>query len=133
MPTKNQLLNYKFIKRLPKYRRNKVQYLKKCPQKKGTVFKLMLITPRKPNSAIRKVARLRLAYGKLIFAYIPGEGHSLAKFSVVLIRGGRAQDLPGVYYKLIRGKFDFSPIYTRIKQRSKQGLKKIQTQGYQLK
>lgn len=107
-----------------KYKRNKVSALKKCPQRKGTCVKIMLMTPRKPNSAIRKVARVRLTTGKTIFAYIPGEGHTLQKYSVVLVRGGRCQDLPGVYYKVIRGKFDLQPLYSRVKKRSKLGLKK---------
>lgn len=82
------------------------------------------MTPRKPNSAIRKVARVRLSNKKVIFAYIPGEGHTLQKYSVVLVRGGRAQDVPSVYYKIIRGKFDLLPVYSKIHQRSKNGLKK---------
>lgn len=110
--------------RLKKYKRNKVSALKACPQKKGTCIKIMLMTPRKPNSAIRKVARVKLSNGRTIFAYIPGEGHTLQKYSVVLVRGGRAQDLPGVYYKIIRGKFDLLPLYDRVKKRSKLGLKK---------
>lgn len=133
MSSLGQLINFKLKKRSKKFRRNKVQYLKGCPQKKATVIKIMLITPRKPNSAIRKVARLRLSTGSNVFAYIPGEGHTLSKFSVVLVRGGRAQDLPGVYYKIIRGKFDLTPLYFRVRQRSKLGLKWVQCKAKRVK
>jgi len=125
MPTKQQIINFKLRRgRQARIRRNKVGALQGCPQKKGTCVKIMLITPRKPNSAIRKVARVRLSTKKVVFAYIPGEGHNLQKYSIVLIRGGRAQDVPGVYYKIIRGKFDLQPLYDRVRQRSKIGLKK---------
>lgn len=94
------------------------------PQKKGVCLKLVIKTPKKPNSAKRKVAKLRLTNNKVIFGYIPGEGHSLKEHSVVLIQGGRTKDLPGLQYKLIRGVYDFSPVLGRKKRRSKFGTPK---------
>lgn len=98
--------------------------LKKNPQKKGVCLKVYTRTPKKPNSAIRKVARVRLTNGIDIIAYIPGEGHNLQEHSVVLVRGGRVKDLPGVRYHLIRGVYDLQGILSRKNSRSKYGTKK---------
>jgi len=96
--------------------------LEGCPQKKGVCIKLVIRTPKKPNSAQRKLALLRLSNRRRIYGYIPGEGkHSLQEHSVVLVRAGRVQDLPGIKYKLIRGAYDFSPLANRKKGRSKYG------------
>ena len=98
--------------------------LKKNPQKKGVCLKVYTRTPKKPNSAIRKVSRVRLTNGIDIIAYIPGEGHNLQEHSVVLVRGGRVKDLPGVRYHLIRGVYDLQGILSRKNSRSKYGTKK---------
>ena len=98
--------------------------LEKSPQKKGVCLKVFTRTPKKPNSALRKVARLRLSTKKKITAYIPGDGHTLQEYSTVLMRGGRVKDLPGVKYHLIRGKFDFLGLKNRKQARSKYGTKK---------
>jgi len=121
MATLNQILKKK---RLPKKGLRKVPALKKCPQKKGVCLRVMTKTPKKPNSAIRKVAKVRLSNGIEIIAKIPGEGHNLQEHSVVLVRGGRTKDLPGVKYKLIRGVFDLEGVATRKKARSKYGTPK---------
>ena len=105
MPTINQLIKKP---RTKKKQKTKVLALQKCPQKKGVCVKILTKTPKKPNSAIRKLAKVRLSNGKVIFAYIMGEGHQLQEHSVVLIRGGRVPDVPGLKYKLIRGVYDFS-------------------------
>ena len=94
------------------------------PQKKGVCLKVYTRTPKKPNSAIRKIARVRLTNGIDVIAYIPGEGHNLQEHSVVLVRGGRVKDLPGVRYHLIRGVYDLQGIVSRKKSRSKYGTKK---------
>ncbi|KAI9293758.1 30S ribosomal protein S12 [Neoconidiobolus thromboides FSU 785] len=94
------------------------------PQKKGVCVKVYTTKPKKPNSAVRKVARVRLSNGKTIIAYIPGEGHNLQEHSVVLVRGGGPPDLPGVKYKLIRGKYDLQGVANRATSRSKYGAKK---------
>lgn len=104
--------------------RNKVPALENCPQKKGVCTRIFLRTPKKPNSALRKLAKLRLTNNKRIMAYIPGEGHQLQEYSTVIIRGGRVKDLPGIKYHLIRGKLDFSGLTQRITSRSKYGTKK---------
>lgn len=122
MPTINQLCK---TPRSSKIRRIKVPALELNPQKKGVCIKLFLRTPKKPNSALRKLARLRLTNGKKISAYIPGEGHNLQEYSTVLIRGGRVKDLPGIKYTLVRGKLDFSGLKNRKTSRSKYGAKKI--------
>ena len=96
-----------------------------CPQKKGVCLKLFLRTPKKPNSALRKLVKLRLTNEKIINAYIPGEGHKLQEYSIVIIRGGRVKDLPGIKYRLIRGKLDFSGVKHRKNGRSKYGTKKL--------
>jgi small subunit ribosomal protein S12 len=121
MPTINQLCN---SIRQPKKRKKKSPALEGSPQKKGVCVKVFTRTPKKPNSAIRKVARVRLSNNLKITAYIPGEGHSLQEYSTVLMRGGRVKDLPGVKYKLIRGKFDLLAVKGRKTSRSKYGTKK---------
>lgn len=98
--------------------------LKRNPQKKGVCVRVYTRTPKKPNSAIRKVARVRLTNGENIIAYIPGEGHTLQEHSVVLVRGGRVKDLPGVRYHIIRGVYDLQGIASRKNSRSKYGTKK---------
>ena len=121
MPTINQLC--KNIRKL-KNKINRAPALEGSPQKKGVCLKVFTRTPKKPNSAIRKVARLRISTKKKITAYIPGEGHTLQEYSTVLMRGGRVKDLPGVKYHLIRGKYDFLGLKNRRKARSKYGTKK---------
>ena len=121
MPTVNQLCRKI---RKPKKKLEKSPALKKCPQKKGVCLKVFTKTPKKPNSALRKVAKLRLSTTAKITAYIPGEGHTLQEYSTVLMRGGRVKDLPGVKYHLVRGKFDFLGLKNRKQARSKYGTKK---------
>lgn len=121
MPTINQLC--KKI-RQPRKKINRSSALQKSPQKKGVCLKVFTRTPKKPNSALRKVARLRLSTKKTVTAYIPGEGHTLQEYSTVLMRGGRVKDLPGVKYHLIRGKHDFLGLKNRRQSRSKYGTKK---------
>ena len=120
-PTINQLLKRSRIS--PKIR-NKVPALENCPQKRGVCVKVYTTTPKKPNSALRKVARVRLSNGHEVIAYIPGEGHNLQEHSVVLLRGGRVKDLPGVRYHILRGNLDTQGVSTRKQQRSKYGAKK---------
>lgn len=122
MPTINQLCRKK---RKHKSRRAKVPALNMSPQKKGICTKIFLRTPKKPNSALRKLARLKLTNGKSIVGYIPGEGHNLQAYSTVLVRGGRVKDLPGVKYTLVRGKLDFKGVNKRKTSRSKYGSKKM--------
>jgi small subunit ribosomal protein S12 len=121
MPTMNQLKKYS---RKAKISRTKTPALDKCPQKKGVCLKVFIVTPKKPNSALRKVARIRLSNKKRVTAYIPGEGHNLQQYSTVLMRGGRVKDLPGIKYHLVRGKYDFIGIKNRKVSRSKYGTKK---------
>ncbi len=122
MATINQVCKKK---RTKKRKLNKTPALDKCPQKKGFCTKLVVRTPKKPNSALRKLAKIRLTNRKHVYAYIPGEGkHSLQQYSVVLIRGGRVKDLPGVKYHIVRGKLDFLGLENRITSRSKYGTKK---------
>lgn len=121
MPTINQLC--KFIRK-PKKQRNKTPALEYCAQKKGICLKVFTKTPKKPNSALRKVARIRLTNNIRVTAYIPGEGHNLQEYSTVLMRGGRVKDLPGIKYHLIRGKLDFNGIKDRKTSRSKYGTKR---------
>ncbi len=123
MPTKNQLLRKKTTRK-HKLILSKRPALMKCPQKKGVCFRVYTRTPKKPNSALRKVAKIRLVNGIEIIAYIPGEGHNLQEHSVVLIRGGRVKDLPGVKYKVIRGVLDLQGVIHRGQARSKYGTKK---------
>jgi small subunit ribosomal protein S12 len=124
MPTINQLCYKKKAVRKKKIFRCKTPSLKKNPQVKGICVKIFIRTPKKPNSALRKVAKIKLVSGKRVEAYIPGEGHNLQEYSVVLLRGGRVKDLPGVKYHLIRGKFDFQGLKTRKSSRSRYGTKK---------
>lgn len=123
MPTINQLCH---LKRKIKKKLNKTPALEKCPQKKGICLKVYLRTPKKPNSALRKLVKLRLLSNqKIITAYIPGEGHNLQDYSAVLVRGGRVKDLPGVKYHLIRGKLDLLGLKNRKTSRSKFGTKNL--------
>ena len=121
MPTVNQLLRKKRIR--PKTR-NKVPALEQSPQKRGVCVKVYTTTPKKPNSALRKVARVRLSNGHEVISYIPGEGHNLQEHSVVLLRGGRVKDLPGVRYHILRGNLDTQGVANRKKRRSLYGTKK---------
>merc|ERR1711933_512215 len=98
---------------------------RKSRQKKGICSKLVLRTPKKPNSALRKIVKLRLTNDKIVYAYIPGEGHNLQAYSTVIIRGGRVKDLPGIKYHLVRGKLDFAGLPSRRTSRSKYGTKKV--------
>ena len=123
MPTINQLLLQK-VKRLKKKKLNKSPALFQCPQRKGVCLKVYTKTPKKPNSALRKVAKIKLTSRKMIIGYIPGMGHKLQEHSMVLVRGGRVQDLPGVKYHLIRGKYDLRGIFERKQGRSKYGTPK---------
>lgn len=120
MPTFNQLIKKP---RRPKVYKTKTPALDSCPQKKGVCLKVFITTPKKPNSALRKVARIRLSNKKKVTAYIPGEGHNLQQYSTVLMRGGRVKDLPGIKYHLVRGKYDFLGIKNRKVSRSKYGTK----------
>ena len=123
MPTINQLSR---LKRITKKKQKKAPALNKCPQKKGICLKIFSKTPKKPNSALRKVVKLRLLTSKRVLtAYIPGEGHNLQEYSTVLIKGGRVKDLPGVKYRLIRGKFDLTGVELRKRSRSKYGTKRV--------
>ena len=121
MPTINQLIRKP---RAPLVARNKVPALKASPQKRGVCTRVYTITPKKPNSALRKVARVRLTNGFEVTTYIPGEGHNLQEHSVVLIRGGRDKDLPGVRYHIIRGTLDTQGVKDRRQRRSKYGAKR---------
>jgi small subunit ribosomal protein S12 len=105
-------------------KKSKAPALQSCPQKRGVCVRVYTTTPKKPNSALRKVARVRLTNGIEITGYIPGEGHSLQEHSVVLVRGGRVKDLPGVRYHIIRGSLDATGVQNRRKSRSKYGAKK---------
>ena len=118
----NQLCKKKCRKK--KRKLNRVRALEQCPQRKGICSKLVLRTPKKPNSALRKVARVRLTNGFEVTSYIPGEGHNLQEHSVVLIRGGRVKDLPGVRYHIIRGTLDTQGVEDRKQRRSKYGAKR---------
>lgn len=121
MPTINQLIRKG---RSTPATRNKVPALEACPQKRGVCTRVYTTTPKKPNSALRKVARVRLTNGFEVTSYIPGEGHNLQEHSVVLIRGGRVKDLPGVRYHILRGVLDTQPVKNRKQRRSKYGAKR---------
>jgi small subunit ribosomal protein S12 len=121
MPTINQLIKKS---RKNKNKKNTTPALQKCPQKKGICFKIFILTPRKPNSANRKVARVRLTNQNRISSYIPGINHNLQEYSVVLVRGGGVKDLPGIHYQMIRGKYDLQGMKNRVNARSKYGVKK---------
>ena len=121
MPTINQLIAKP---RRPIKARNKVPALQASPQKRGVCTRVYTTTPKKPNSALRKVARVRLTSGIEVTAYIPGVGHNLQEHSIVLVRGGRVKDLPGVRYKIIRGSLDTQGVRNRKQARSRYGAKK---------
>jgi small subunit ribosomal protein S12 len=121
MPTINQLVR---MGRKAASKKTKAPALQNCPQKRGVCTRVMTMTPKKPNSALRKVARVRLSNGIDVTAYIPGIGHNLQEHSVVLIRGGRVKDLPGVRYHIIRGVKDTLGVEDRKKARSKYGAKR---------
>ena len=121
MATINQTLR---LTRISKKKKNKVAALQQNPQKKGICLKVFTMTPKKPNSALRKVVRIKLTNNLRITAHVPGEGHNLQEYSIVLIRGGRARDLPSVRYKVIRGKYDLESVRNRKTRRSKYGIKK---------
>ena len=121
MPTINQLVR-KVLSNVKK--RNKVPALDKSPQKRGVCTRVYTTTPKKPNSALRKVARVKLTNGQEVSAYIPGEGHNLQEHSVVLIRGGRVKDLPGVRYHILRGTLDTQGVSSRKQRRSLYGAKR---------
>jgi small subunit ribosomal protein S12 len=121
MPTINQLVNHR---RRAQIARNKVPALERSPQKRGVCTRVYTTTPKKPNSALRKVARVRLTNGFEVTSYIPGEGHNLQEHSVVMIRGGRVKDLPGVRYHIIRGTLDTQGVKDRRQRRSKYGAKR---------
>ena len=121
MPTINQLVRSARSKQL---KRNKVPALQSCPQKRGVCTRVYTTTPKKPNSALRKVARVKLTNGFEVTSYIPGEGHNLQEHSVVLIRGGRVKDLPGVRYHVLRGILDTEGVKNRKQRRSKYGAKR---------
>ena len=121
MPTINQLVRKGRSKVI---KRDKVPALNACPQKRGVCTRVYTTTPKKPNSALRKVARVKLTNGQEVSAYIPGEGHNLQEHSVVLIRGGRVKDLPGVRYHILRGTLDTQGVISRKQRRSLYGTKK---------
>ncbi len=121
MSTINQLVRKSRTRKIFK---NNVPALNGCPQKRGVCIKVYTTTPKKPNSALRKVCRVKLTNNLEVTAYIPGEGHNLQEHSVVLIRGGRVKDLPGVRYHVIRGTLDCSGVKDRKRSRSKYGVKK---------
>ncbi len=121
MPTVNQLIRKK---REAKKKKSKSTALQKNPFKKGVCLYVKTTTPKKPNSALRKIAKVRLSNGKEVIAYIPGIGHNLQEHSIVLVRGGRVRDLPGVKYHIVRGAFDAGGVEDRKKSRSKYGAKK---------
>ncbi|MGE3954354.1 MAG: 30S ribosomal protein S12 [Parachlamydiales bacterium] len=121
MPTVNQLVRKP---RSPKVRMTKSPALKRCPQRRGVCLQVKTKTPKKPNSALRKVAWVKLSNGQEVIAYIPGEGHNLQEHSIVLVRGGRVKDLPGVRYHIIRGTLDCGAVQNRKQGRSKYGAKR---------
>lgn len=121
MPTINQLIKKP---RKPLQKKKKSPALMNCPQRRGVCLLVKTMTPKKPNSALRKVARVRLTNGREVNAYIPGEGHNLQEHSMVLVRGGRVKDLPGVRYHIVRGTLDCLGVSSRRRGRSKYGAKK---------
>ena len=121
MPTIQQLVRQN---RKPKSKKEKTPGLDGAPQRRGVCTRVYTVTPKKPNSALRKVARVRLSSGMEVTAYIPGEGHNLQEHSIVLVRGGRVKDLPGVRYKVIRGTLDASGVADRRQARSRYGTKR---------
>ena len=121
MPTISQLIR---IRRRLKRKKSKSPALTECPQRRGVCLQVKTMTPKKPNSALRKIARVRLSNAYEVTAYIPGEGHNLQEHSIVLVRGGRVKDLPGVRYHIVRGTLDTAGVANRKKSRSKYGAKK---------
>jgi small subunit ribosomal protein S12 len=121
MPTITQLIR---LGRIAKRKKTKSPALKACPQRRGVCLQVRTMTPKKPNSALRKIARVRLTTGIEVTAYIPGEGHNLQEHSIVLVRGGRVKDLPGVRYHIVRGTLDAAGVNQRKKSRSKYGAKR---------
>ncbi|NQT36203.1 MAG: 30S ribosomal protein S12 [Planctomycetes bacterium] len=121
MPTINQLVRKR--RRSPR-KFSKAPVLDRCPQKRGVCLQVKTMTPKKPNSALRKITRVRLSNGKEVTVYIPGEGHSLQEHSIVLVRGGRVRDLPGVRYQVIRGALDALAVEDRKQSRSRYGAKR---------
>ena len=121
MPTINQLVRKR--RRQPR-KFSKAPVLDKCPQKRGVCLQVKPMTPKKPNSALRKITRVRLSNGKEVTVYIPGEGHTLQEHSIVLVRGGRVRDLPGVRYQVVRGSLDTLGVEGRKQSRSRYGAKK---------
>jgi small subunit ribosomal protein S12 len=121
MPTINQLIRKP---RRPPRKFSKSPVLERCPQRRGVCLQVKTMTPKKPNSALRKIARVRLSNGKEVTVYIPGEGHSLQEHSIVLVRGGRVRDLPGVRYHIVRGALDTLGVDGRKQSRSCYGAKK---------
>ncbi|HNR23917.1 MAG TPA: 30S ribosomal protein S12 [Candidatus Bipolaricaulis sp.] len=121
MPTFNQLVRYG---RKPQRSKSKSVALAGCPQRRGVCLRVFTRTPKKPNSALRKVARVRLSNGREVTAYIPGEGHNLQEHSLVLVRGGRVKDLPGVKYHIIRGALDAAGVEGRRQGRSRYGMRR---------
>ena len=121
MPTINRLIR---VARKKGVKHKKTPALQACPQRRGVCTRVYTTTPKKPNSALRKVARVRLTNGLEVTAYIPGEGHNLQEHSVVMIRGGRVKDLPGVRYHIVRGTLDTSGVQDRRQRRSKYGAKR---------
>lgn len=121
MPTISQLVRQP---RSPKKKRSKSPALKQCPQRRGVCLQVKTKTPKKPNSALRKVAWVRLSTGQEVIAYIGGEGHNLQEHSIVLVRGGRVKDLPGVRYHIVRGSLDCAAVKDRKQSRSKYGAKR---------
>lgn len=121
MPTISQLIR---SGRISKKKKTKSPALKECPQRRGVCLQVRTMTPKKPNSALRKIARVRLTTGIEVTSYIPGEGHNLQEHSIVLVRGGRVKDLPGVRYHTVRGTLDTVGVNARRKSRSKYGAKR---------
>ncbi|MBU1007488.1 30S ribosomal protein S12 [Candidatus Dependentiae bacterium] len=121
MPTISQLVRFK---RRRTAKKTKSPALSNCPQKRGVCVRVYTVTPKKPNSALRKVTRVKLAGGKEVTAYIPGEGHNLQEHSIVLVRGGRVKDLPGVKYHVVRGALDTAGVEGRSQSRSLYGVKR---------
>ena len=121
MPTISQLIRFG---RVLKKKKTKSPALKGCPQRRGVCLQVRTMTPKKPNSALRKIARVRLTTGIEVTSYIPGEGHNLQEHSIVLVRGGRVKDLPGVRYHIVRGTLDSAGVNQRRKSRSKYGAKR---------
>ena len=121
MPTISQLIRNR---RKTKIKKTKSPALKGCPQRRGVCLQVRTMTPKKPNSALRKIARVRLTTGIEVTGYIPGEGHNLQEHSIVLVRGGRVKDLPGVRYHIVRGTLDAAGVSARRRGRSKYGAKR---------